>query len=49
MPYRIVFTDRHTRAATRFLKRRPDMARAYEKTLELLMLARTNRPCACMR
>ena len=38
MPYKIIFTDRYTRAATRFLKRHPGMARAYEKTLELLML-----------
>lgn len=38
MPCKIIFTDRYTRAATRFLKRHPEMARAYEMTLELLML-----------
>ena len=38
MPCKIIFTDRYTRAAARFLKRHPEMARAYEKTLELLML-----------
>lgn len=38
MPYEIVFTERYTRIAARFLKRHPDMARAYQKTLELLQL-----------
>lgn len=38
MPYKIVFTERYTRIAARFLKRHPDMARAYQKTLELLQL-----------
>lgn len=38
MPYRIVFTERYNRIAARFLKRHPDMARAYEKTLALLEL-----------
>ena len=36
MPYTIIFTERYTRIAARFLKRHPDMARAYEKTLALL-------------
>ena len=36
MPYRLVFTEQYTRTALRFLKRHPDMARAYEKTLALL-------------
>ena len=36
MPYRIVFTERYTRIAKRFLQRHPDMARAYVKTLALL-------------
>lgn len=38
MPYQIVFTERYNRIAARFLKRHPDMARAYEKTLALLEL-----------
>jgi mRNA-degrading endonuclease YafQ of YafQ-DinJ toxin-antitoxin module len=38
MPYRIIFTESYTRVASRFLKRHPDMARAYEKTLSLLQL-----------
>ncbi|HMO46496.1 MAG TPA: hypothetical protein PKB14_10745 [Rubrivivax sp.] len=38
MPYQIVFTERYDRIAARFLKRHPDMARAYEKTLALLEL-----------
>ena len=36
MPYTIIFTERYTRIAARFLKYHPDMARAYEKTLALL-------------
>ncbi len=36
MPYRLIFTQRYTRIAARFLKRHPDMARPYEKTLGLL-------------
>ena len=36
MPYNIVFTERYTRIAKRFLQRHPDMARAYVKTLALL-------------
>lgn len=36
--YRLVFTAGYLRVATKFLKRHPDMARAYEKTLELLTL-----------
>ena len=36
MPYSIVFTERYTRIAKRFLQRHPDMARAYVKTLALL-------------
>jgi mRNA-degrading endonuclease YafQ of YafQ-DinJ toxin-antitoxin module len=38
MLYQIVFTERYNRIAARFLKRHPDMARAYEKTLALLEL-----------
>ncbi len=36
MAYSIIFTERYTRIAMRFLKRHPDMARAYLKTLALL-------------
>ena len=36
MPYKLVFTERYTRIAKRFLQRHPDMARAYVKTLALL-------------
>lgn len=36
MSYKIVFTERYTRIAARFLQRHPDMARAYVKTLTLL-------------
>ena len=36
MRYRITFTENYTKDAVRFLKRHPDMARAYEKTLALL-------------
>ncbi|MCI4430454.1 MAG: hypothetical protein JHC40_14950 [Burkholderiales bacterium] len=36
MPYRLIFTERYTRIAARFLKRHPDLARPYEKTLTLL-------------
>ncbi len=35
-PFALVFTERYTRIATRVLKRHPDMARPYEKTLALL-------------
>jgi mRNA-degrading endonuclease YafQ of YafQ-DinJ toxin-antitoxin module len=38
MPYRLIFTERYMRIALRFLKRHPDMARAYEKTLALLQV-----------
>lgn len=38
MAYRIIFTERYIRIAARFLKRHPDMARAYAKTLSLLEL-----------
>ena len=38
MPYRIIFTRRFTRIAARFLKRHPDRARAYERTLALLQI-----------
>ena len=38
MAYQIIFTERYTRIAARFLKRHPDMARAYLKTLALLEL-----------
>lgn len=38
MGYRIIFTERYMRIAARFLKRHPDMARAYTKTLALLEL-----------
>lgn len=37
-PYKLVFTASYLRVATKFLKRHPDMASAYEKTLELLAL-----------
>ena len=36
MRYKIILTERYTRTAVRFLRRHPDMARAYEKTLALL-------------
>lgn len=36
MLYKIIFTEHYTRNAVRFLKRHPDMARGYEKTLALL-------------
>lgn len=36
MAYKIIFTERYTRIAKRFLQRHPDMARAYVKTLALL-------------
>ncbi len=35
MRYTIIFTDRYTRTAARFLKRHPEMERAYERTLAL--------------
>ena len=35
-PYALVFTERYTRIAARFLLRHPEMGRAYEKTLALL-------------
>jgi proteic killer suppression protein len=38
MAYSIIFTERYIRIAARFLKRHPDMTRAYEKTLALLEL-----------
>ncbi|MDO9315279.1 MAG: hypothetical protein Q7T97_12100 [Burkholderiaceae bacterium] len=38
MVYRIIYTERYTRIAVRFLQRHPEMARAYEKTLALLEL-----------
>ena len=38
MAYTIIFTERYTRIAARFLKRHPDMARAYQKTLALLQI-----------
>lgn len=38
MPYTIIFTERYTRIAARFLRRHQDMVRAYEKTLALLQL-----------
>jgi len=36
VPYKLIFTERYTRIAKRFLQRHPDMARAYVKTLALL-------------
>jgi len=38
MPYRLLFTESYNRRARRFLKRRPDLMKQYEKTLELLQL-----------
>lgn len=38
MAYSIIFTERYIRIAARFLKRHPNMTRAYEKTLALLEL-----------
>ena len=38
MAYKLIFTERYTRIAARFLQRHPDMARSYEKTLTLLAL-----------
>ena len=36
--YDLVFAERYIRVAAKFLKRHPDMVRAYGKTLELLAL-----------
>ena len=36
MAWSLVFTERYTRIAARFLQRHPDMERAYQKTLALL-------------
>ena len=36
MPYKLIFTERYTHIAKRFLRRHPDMAGAYVKTLALL-------------
>lgn len=36
MPCKLIFTERYTRIAKRFLQRHPDMAGAYVKTLALL-------------
>ena len=38
MPYALIFTERYTRIAARFLKRHPNMVRPYEKTLALLQV-----------
>jgi len=38
MAYTLVFTEQYTRRAAKFLKRHPDLARQYEKTLELLQV-----------
>jgi mRNA-degrading endonuclease YafQ of YafQ-DinJ toxin-antitoxin module len=38
MPYTLVFTERYTRIATRFLRLHPEMVRGYAKTLALLEL-----------
>jgi len=38
MAYPLVFTEQYTRRAAKFLKRHPDLARQYEKTLELLQV-----------
>ena len=38
MAYTLVFTEQYTRRAAKFLKRHPDLARQYEKTLELLQI-----------
>lgn len=38
MAYKLIFTERYIRLAARFLKRHPDMARAYAKMLALLEL-----------
>ena len=38
MVYQLVFTERYTRIAARFLKLHPEMANAYLKTLALLEL-----------
>jgi mRNA-degrading endonuclease YafQ of YafQ-DinJ toxin-antitoxin module len=38
LPYKLIFTERYTRIAKRFLQRHPDMASAYVKTLALLEL-----------
>lgn len=38
MPYTLIFTERYTRIAARFLKRHPNMVRPYEKTLALLQV-----------
>lgn len=38
MPYTLIFTERYTRIAARFLKRHPTMVRPYEKTLALLQV-----------
>lgn len=36
MRYKIIFTEQYIKNAVRFLRRHPDMARTYEKTLALL-------------
>ena len=36
MSYTLVFTERYTRRAARFLKRHPDLRQQYLKTLQLL-------------
>jgi mRNA-degrading endonuclease YafQ of YafQ-DinJ toxin-antitoxin module len=38
LPYKLIFTERYTRIAKRFVQRHPDMASAYVKTLALLEL-----------
>lgn len=36
MAYRLRFTEQYLRRAARFLRRHPELARQYQKTLELL-------------
>jgi mRNA-degrading endonuclease YafQ of YafQ-DinJ toxin-antitoxin module len=38
MPYKLVFTERYQKIALRFLRRHPELLRAYGKTLALLEL-----------
>jgi toxin HigB-1 len=36
LSYRLIFTERYSRRAGRFLKQHPELRKAYAKTLELL-------------
>ena len=38
MNYRLIYTDSYIKRASRFLKKHPDLASQYEKTLKILEL-----------